>query len=211
MFFALLAQVLTFLLDLLALPWRSPREKDLEILLLRHQLAILQRTQPRPARPTRWEQLVLALLAGKLATLGSDARSRLSACLLLFRPDTVLRWHRDLVRHKWTFAPCARRGRPRTSPDLEALVLRLAQENPAWGYSRIHGELRKLGGRKCQKSESTMIGHPAIRYPVLFIKVCGGGDDALPVLPGGCNPGGGPADNPGLPAVPVPALPPHLQ
>jgi transposase InsO family protein len=145
MFFALLAQVVSFLLDLFALPWRSPREKDLDILLLRHQLAILQRTQPRPPRPTRWEKLVLALLAAKLATLGGAARSRLGACLLLFRPDTVLRWHRDLVRWKWTFARRPRRGRPRTDAELEALVLRLARENPSWGYSRIHGELCKLG------------------------------------------------------------------
>src|SRR5512146_498530 len=113
MYFALLAQVISFLLDLLALPLRSPREKDLEILLLRHQLAILQRTQPRPTRPTRWEQFVLVLLTAKLAKLGGDARSRLSACLLLFRPETVLRWHRDLVRRTWTFTRRPPRGRPR--------------------------------------------------------------------------------------------------
>jgi transposase InsO family protein len=147
MFFALLAQVLTFLLDLLALPRRSSREQDLEILLLRHQLAILQRSQPRPARLTRWERLVLAVLTARLARLCGGARSRLSACLLLFRPDTVLRWHRDLVRRKWTFTQRPRRGRPRIDPDLEALVLRLARENRGWGYSRIHGELHKLGLR----------------------------------------------------------------
>jgi hypothetical protein len=78
MFFALFAQVLTFLLDLLVLPWRSSREKDLEILLLRHQLAILQRTQSRPARPTRRQRLVLALLAAKLAALGSGFLQRRS-------------------------------------------------------------------------------------------------------------------------------------
>jgi transposase InsO family protein len=59
----------------------------------------------------------------------------------------VLRWHRALVRHKWTFAQRPRRGRPGTDPGIEALVLRLARENPTWGYSRIHGELRKLGIR----------------------------------------------------------------
>jgi hypothetical protein len=69
------------LLDLLALPWRSSREKDLEILLLRHQLAILPRAQPRPVRPTRWEK---RMLAAKLVTLGGGARSQLNACLLLF-------------------------------------------------------------------------------------------------------------------------------
>jgi transposase InsO family protein len=147
MFFALLAQIVSFLLDLVTLPWRSRRDKDLEILLLRHQLAILQRTQPRPAHLTHWERLVLAVLTARLARLCGGARSRLSECLLLFRPDTVLRWHRDLVRGKWTVTRRTRRGRPRIDPELEELVLRLARENPGWGYSRIHGELRKLGLR----------------------------------------------------------------
>jgi hypothetical protein len=146
MFFSVLAQVVSFLLALVALPCRSCRDKDLEILVLRHQLAILRRTQPRPVRPTRWEQLVLAVLAARLTRLGGGTRARLSECLLLFTPDTVLRWHRGLVRRKWTFArrSC---GRPRTDPYLVALILRLACENPIWGYSRIHGELNKLGLR----------------------------------------------------------------
>jgi hypothetical protein len=69
MFFAVLAQVISFLLAVVALPARSDRDKDLEILLLRHQLAILQRTQSRPARLTRWEQLVLSVLAARLTRL----------------------------------------------------------------------------------------------------------------------------------------------
>jgi transposase InsO family protein len=146
MVFALVAQAVSFLLAVLALPCRSDRTKDLQILLLRQQVAILQRTQPRPARPTRWDKLALALLAAKL-TRHTATRSRLRDCLLLFTPDTVLRWHRELVRHKWTFAQRSRPGRPRIHPDLEALVLRLARENPSWGYSRIHGEVLKLGVR----------------------------------------------------------------
>ena len=88
MFFAVLAQVVSFLLDLLALPWRSSREKELEILLLRHQLAILQRSQPRPARPTRGERLVLAVLAARLARLCVGAQARLSECIWM-RQDSA--------------------------------------------------------------------------------------------------------------------------
>jgi Homeodomain-like domain len=122
------------------------RCKEVEILLLRRQLAILQRTQALPPRLTRWEKLTLAMLANRLTRLCGGARVRLDACLLLFRPDTVLRWHRDLVRRKWTFRPPPL-GRPPTSPEVVELILRLAQENPRWGYSRIHGELTKLGYR----------------------------------------------------------------
>ena len=111
------------------------------MLLLRHQLPILQRTQTRPARLTRWERIVLAVLAARLARLCGGAGSRWSDCLLLFRPDTLLRWHRDLVRRKWTSTRRPRRGRPRIDPDLEALVLRPAHENPGWGYGRIRRRL----------------------------------------------------------------------
>jgi hypothetical protein len=64
---------------------------------------------------------------------------------VLVQPETVLRWHRDLVRRKWTFRRPRGAGRPPIAADLEALILRLADENPRWGYSRIHGELGKLG------------------------------------------------------------------
>lgn len=72
------------------------------------------------------------------------ARARLDACLLLFKPDTVLHGHRDLVRRTWTFRSQPRAGRPPTSPEMVELIVRLANENPRWGYSRSHGELAKL-------------------------------------------------------------------
>ncbi len=65
--------------------------------------------------------------------------------MLLFKPETVLRWHRELVRRKWTVARRRPGGRPPIPAELEALIVRLAGENPRWGYSRIHGELTKLG------------------------------------------------------------------
>ena len=117
-------------------------DKDIEILLLRQQLRILQRKHPQPPRISRWEKLTLVVLAGKLT---NRARARLGQVVLLFKPDTVLKWRRDLVRRKWTFKRQVARGRPAISTELEALILRLAKENPAWGYGKLEGELSKLG------------------------------------------------------------------
>ena len=117
------------------------REKDIEILVLRHQIAVLQR-QLGPAR-VRFAPEDRALLAALLAWL---PRNRLSMQRLLVRPDTILRWHRDLVRRR--HAALSRRkgpGRPRTVASIRRLVLRLARENSGWGYRRIHGELAMLG------------------------------------------------------------------
>jgi putative transposase len=147
MVFSVFAQLLGFLLDLGRLLMRSDQSKEVEILLLRQQLAMLQRRQGRPLRLTRWEKLTLAVLANRLVRLCGGARARLDACVLLFKPDTLLRWHRDLVRRTWTFRLQPVKGRPPTSPELVELILRLAHENPRWGYSRIHGELTKLGFR----------------------------------------------------------------
>jgi transposase InsO family protein len=141
----LLAHMLALLVDLLAMGRRSADEKDLEIVLLRHELRLLQRRQPAPPRLARWEQLPLAVLAAKLAGAVAGGKARLRRSLLVVSPETVLRWHRDLVRRKWT---CTRRGpsgRPPLGAEIEALILRLAEENPRWGYGRIHGELVKLG------------------------------------------------------------------
>ena len=133
MIFSVLAQLVELLLDLGRLRMRTDQSKDIEILLLRRQLATLRRTQARPPRLTRGEKLALAVLAARLRRLCGGARAHLDACLLLFKPDTVLRWHRDLVRRKWTFRCQPRTGRPPTSPGVVELILRLAEENPRWG------------------------------------------------------------------------------
>ncbi|MFK4268798.1 integrase core domain-containing protein [Streptomyces milbemycinicus] len=117
----------------------SDKEKDIEILVLRHQLLVLQRQVGKPT----FTDSDRAVLSGLLHHLPKD---RLRRLLLLVRPDTVLRWHRDLLRqrHAATCVP-RRRGRPRTIRSIRALVLRLARENASWGYRRIHGELAALG------------------------------------------------------------------
>ena len=119
----------------------SDGDKDVEILALRHQLAVLQR-QLEPAR-ARLAPADRAFLAALLKPLPHNSLRRLH---LIVSPDTVLRWHRDLMRrrHANTCRP-QRTGRPRTVASIRRLVLRLVRENPSWGYRRVHGELAMLG------------------------------------------------------------------
>src|SRR5438309_518042 len=118
----------------------SRREEAWKILVLRHQLAVLQRRQPR--RPNLdWADR--ALLATLLAVI---PKARRPARRLLVTPDPVLRWHRGIARCRWAArSERGRIGRPATRRNIKALVLRLARENPGWGYRRIHGELAGLG------------------------------------------------------------------
>ena len=116
--------------------------KTAEILILRHQLSAPQRQQPR--RP-RLDWADRALFAALFAMMPKARRHGLR---LLVTPDTILGWHRNIVRRRW--AAKSRRGktgRPATRRNIKALVLRLARENPGWGYRRIHGELAGLGVR----------------------------------------------------------------
>lgn len=147
MFDAGLTLVVSFIIDLLTLSFKPDMDKDLEILALRHQLRILQRQLNLKPRGSRLEKLLLAVLAAKLKSMFKRQRDRLNQSLLLFKPETVFYWHRELVRRKWTFHARRKRGRPQCSLELEALVLRLARENERWGLDRIHGELLKLGCR----------------------------------------------------------------
>jgi len=126
------------LLRLLAV---SDRDKEVEILALRHQVTVLER-QLGKTRP-RFSLVDRAFLAALLHRLPRDALGRFR---LLVRPETVLRWHRDLLARSHEARSRPRRpGRPRTVRSIRQLVLRLARENPGWGYRRIHGELLVLG------------------------------------------------------------------
>ena len=119
----------------------SSRDKDAEILALRHQLSVLQR-QLGPDR-VRFTPGDRALLAALLHRLPRDVLKRLH---LVVRPDTVLRWHRDVIARRHAHRSRPRRpGRPRTVRSIRVLVLRLVRENPGWGYRRVHGELLVLG------------------------------------------------------------------
>ena len=109
--------------------------KDIELLVLRHELEVLRRQVARP-RLRAADRALLAAAACQLPRSSRAAR--------LVSPRTLLRWHRALVRRKWRQPP-GQRGRPPTPSDVRALVLRLACENPRWGHRRISGELAKLG------------------------------------------------------------------
>jgi hypothetical protein len=112
----------------------SDAERDLAILALRHQVAVLRRQVKRPdLLPT--DRMILAAIG-----------RRLRPGRLMFSPATLLRWHRELVRQRWAaFRLRPRRGRPPISDELRELILRLGRENPSWGDRRIQGELFKLG------------------------------------------------------------------
>jgi putative transposase len=125
----LLCQVLRWL----ALLARSPAAKDAELLVVRHEVAVLRRQGPATGRLAD-----RAVLAGLARLLPRPAWRGL--CV---QPATLLGWRRDLVRRRWTYRH--RRGRPAVATEVRALVLRLAGENPTWGYRRIHRELCRLG------------------------------------------------------------------
>ncbi len=126
---------------------QSEHAKDVEIAVLRHQLKVLRRQVKRPEfQPA--DRAVLAVL--------SRALPRRRWTIFLVTPDTIMRWHRRLVTRKWT-QPDRRGGRPALADHLVALILRLARENPRWGYQRIQGELKKLGIRVSATTIRTML------------------------------------------------------
>jgi putative transposase len=133
--FVFLYWALRRLLELVVLSRRDERLKDVEILVLRHELQVLRRQVARP----RLRGSDRALLAALTRVLPRQRRRS-----FLVQPATLLRWHRELIRRRWTYE---RRlpGRPRLPAQVRQLVLRLAAENPCWGYKRIHGELLGLG------------------------------------------------------------------
>jgi putative transposase len=114
----------------LVLLGRSPASKDAEIMVLRHEVMVLRRQAARP-RADWADRAILAALARLLPSALRGSR--------LVTPGTLLAWHRRLITRKWTYPN--QPGRPQTSQEIRELVLRLAAENPAWGYRRVHGEL----------------------------------------------------------------------
>ncbi|MHB1726335.1 MAG: integrase core domain-containing protein [Acidimicrobiales bacterium] len=123
------------LIQLIGLTFRRDTYLAIEVVMLRHEVAVLRRQVHRPAL----EPADRAVLAGLARLVPRQHLGR-----FFVRPETLLRWHRDLVAKRWSY-PHGRPGRPGIAKGTTALVLRLAKENPQWGYRRIHGELATMG------------------------------------------------------------------
>ena len=136
---------------LLRLRPMSDRDKDVEILALRHQLTVLERRLG--TEKVRFDASDRAFLAALLHRRPRDVLRRVR---LLVRPDTVLRWHRDLLARRHAYLS---RSNALTGPRLcvRVLVLRLTRENPSWGYRRLHGELLVLGVKVAASTEREML------------------------------------------------------
>ena len=126
--------VIVRLFQLLRLRRRPGDESAVEIVMLRHEVAVLRRQISRPALEPRDR----AFFSAFSRLLSSDLRGR-----FFVQPATLLRWHRDLVSRRWTYPH--RSGRPGIPAGVVEIILRLARENATWGYRRIHGELATMG------------------------------------------------------------------
>ena len=134
---SLVYAVARLLVELLSLRRTDEAGLRVEVLALRRQVQVLER-QIKRVRWTPGDRLLLAALTRRLPTTSWPG--------LLVKPATVLGWHRELVRRKWDAYVCQpRKGRPPLPEDARAMILRMAKENPSWGYFRIRGELLKLG------------------------------------------------------------------
>ena len=145
MFFRVMLFGWQFVLDLVDVLGMTDDEKDVEIMLLRQQLRIVERKQARGPQIPRWQKVPLAALTVRMKDKASNAREALAESVRLFKPDTVIGWHRALVRRKWTFKQGRKPGRPPIDREQEAWILQVARDNPTLGYDKLEGELRKLG------------------------------------------------------------------
>jgi putative transposase len=145
LFWYSLLHLVSTLIDLILISRLPVHEKDVEILLLRQQLAILDRQRSSRAKLLKSEKLSLAVLTIKLKALSRRTTRQLSDSLRLVKPETIFKWHRELVARKWTFKRTNVGGRPRKPKELDQLIVRLARENPRLGHGKLQGELLKLG------------------------------------------------------------------
>lgn len=147
----------------IAIGRQSDLEKDLEILILRQQLSILHRKLNHSLRPNRMEKMTLAVLTNKIRRISHRSVNQYQNIIRIFHPETIFRWHRELVRKKWTYANKNKGGRSSISQALKSLVLQLAGENSRWGYGKIQGELHKLGFAISQSSIRNILNRHGIQ------------------------------------------------
>jgi putative transposase len=159
----ILKHIFSTILSIINITRLSNQEKDLEILILRQQLSILQRKHNSPIQPNLVEKITLAVLAARLKRITHRSANQLRDIIRIFQPETILRWHRELVRRKWTYPHKNKGGRPSISQELEELILRLAHENPRWGYGKIQGELVKLSFKVSQSTVRNILDRDGIQ------------------------------------------------
>jgi len=136
--------VLSILGQLLAPMRRSRVSHDAEILFLRQQLLVLRRSAPARLRLRSTDRLIFVWLYRLFPSLLDAA--------VIFKPETLVRWHRGGFRLFWRWKSRQRSGRPAIPTGIRSLVLQMSRENPIWGAPRIHGELLKLGIEIAQSS-----------------------------------------------------------
>jgi putative transposase len=147
MFWSVVYLALRRIFQLVVRALRHDRAKEIEILVLRHQIAVLRRQVHRPDLSPADRVLLTAL---------SRLLRRRSWGMFFVTPATLLRWHRDLIARRWSY-PRKQPGRPATATALRDAVVRLARDNPRWGYQRIAGELLGLGHRICPSTVRTIL------------------------------------------------------
>ena len=135
MLFHCLLCIVLLVLDVLSTAGLATKKKDLE-----KQLRILERRVQAQVRCTRLEKVILVALVNRVNRKHRAIQDYLWSCLLLIKPETVLKWHRELVRHKWTFQRAATGGRPPIATELETLMVCLARENARMGYGKFKGK-----------------------------------------------------------------------
>jgi len=126
----ILNHIFSTILTIITIGRPSTLEKDLEVLILRQQFSILQRKLNSLLKPNRFEKLTLVVLTIKLKRISHLSTSQLRNVIRIFQPETVLRWHRQLVRWKWTYSSKKGVGRPKVRRELENLIIWIAKENP---------------------------------------------------------------------------------
>ena len=145
MILSAIAHLFSALLELIRITRMSDHDKDLEILVLRYQLGIADRKLNRTLKPDKSEKLALAVVVNRLKQRTNSTTNELRSSVRIFTPRTVIHWHNELVKRKWTNKKKNKGGRPRINKQIEKLIVRLAQENGRWGYGKFAGELIKLG------------------------------------------------------------------
>jgi len=124
---------------------------------------MLERQLPKPVRASPIEKVTLAVVTVKLKTISNRSAAGLRDILKLFQPETVMQWHRALVRRHWTYRTTKPRGRPKTSQAIDDLVVWLARENADWGYGKIVGELGKVGDTVSEQTSANIRERHGIR------------------------------------------------